>query len=365
MYTFNNVTVNDAVHIKDAFRQSIVDFPYLVGSESFDERSGASPPKTMLTVNNREEILPWLDHVLIGSPYGPFGDGGVEGNISSFGMIGDQNVVIGKIRIQQSRTRPDSCEMHPILGSVLSSNACYAKHTPSVKDTAAFGPGTSKASWNSQSMPERSSNGKYSYRTASELTKIQRTNAVNGKSEFNPPIISPFFYGVYGRYDFSGYAVDLPKSNPDGAHQIVKQLIQDKWIDEGTAFVTISITTYNPQINMFMFCQLYFEAPPGGFVSPGVTFRPFRMPGLKFKRPGESSGLVNYYLNRIIFSIWVLFWFIRLCLKLYNDYRSLDVWDVVDLTNLVLLSWVRTSFNGELQVPWLQHSTTTQVMIHT
>ena len=56
----------------------------------------------MLTVNNREEILPWLDHVLIGSPYGPFGDGGVGGNISTFGMIGDQNVVIGKIRIQQS-----------------------------------------------------------------------------------------------------------------------------------------------------------------------------------------------------------------------------------------------------------------------
>ena len=43
--------------------------------------------------------------MLIGSPYGPFGDGGVGGNISTFGMIGDQNVVIGKIRIQQSRTR--------------------------------------------------------------------------------------------------------------------------------------------------------------------------------------------------------------------------------------------------------------------
>ena len=38
---------------------------------------------------------------------------------------------------------------------------------------------------------------------------------------------------------------------------------------------------------------------------------------------------MNYYLNRVIFSIWVLFWFIRLCLKLYNDYRSLDIWDVV------------------------------------
>ena len=60
---------------------------------------------------------------------------------------------------------------------------------------------------------------------------------------------------------------------------------------------------------------------------------------VEIQRPGESSGLVNYYLNRIIFSIWVLFWFIRLCLKLYNDYRSLDIWDVVDLTNLVLLSW--------------------------
>ena len=45
LYTFNNVTVNDAVHIKDAFRQSIVDFPYLVGSESFDERSGSISSK--------------------------------------------------------------------------------------------------------------------------------------------------------------------------------------------------------------------------------------------------------------------------------------------------------------------------------
>ena len=26
-------------------------------------------------------------------------------------------------------------------------------------------------------------------------------------------------------------------------------------------------------------------------------------------------------------------------MKLYNDYSSLDIWDVVDLTNLVLLSW--------------------------
>ena len=99
------------------------------------------------------------------------------------------------------------------------------------------------------------------------------------------------------------------------------------------------MTTYNPQANMFMYCQLYFEAPPSGFVSPGATFRPFRMPGLKFKTPGGSDSLFDYYLNRAIFSIWVLFWFTRLCLKGYHDYRSLDIWDVVDLVNLLLLTW--------------------------
>ncbi len=338
IYTFNNVTVNDAVHIKDAFSQSLVDFPYILGNESFDERAGAAPRKTMWNVKNRADIMPWIDKVLIGSPYGPFGSGGVA-NTSNFGMVGDQNVVFGKIRIRQVRTKPDSCTMHPVLGTVLTARACYESHSPQFKDTASFGPGTAKAAWNDLPMPERGEDGKYTYRTARELSLIKRTTPVDGKSEFYATLVSPFFYGVYGRYDFGGYAVDLPKGDPKHAHQIVKQLISDNWIDEGTAFVTVSMTTYNPQANMFMYCQLYFEAPPSGFVSPGATFRPFRMPGLKFKTPGGSDSLFDYYLNRAIFSIWVLFWFTRLCLKGYHDYRSLDIWDVVDLVNLLLLTW--------------------------
>ena len=87
-------------------------------------------------------------------------------------MVGNQNVVFGKIRLRQLRTKPDSCEMHPILGSVLSARACYESHNPGVEDTTPFGPGTSKANWNTAAMPERGVDGTYSYRTATELATI-------------------------------------------------------------------------------------------------------------------------------------------------------------------------------------------------
>ena len=334
LYTWNNVQVNDAVHVKDSYLQSIVEYPYVLSTDAFDEKSGAAPRRTMLTLGHRSDILPWMKSVLLSSPYSAYG------NNESLGYIGAHNRVIGAVRLKQVKTRKDSCEINVALRTVLSTSVCYDTHSPQNTDKEAFGPGTAKLASNPATMPERV-NGMYSYRNQKELSKSDYVVPVDGQTTFEAPIdvVRNFWNGEYGSYEHGGFAVDLPRMDRPVAIGIVDQLMEDNWIDDSTAFVTVSMTTYNAHLNLFMYTQLYFECPPSGLIHTGAIFRPFRMPGLKFMRPSDGSDNTN----RILFSLWVIFWMGMLLKKVWVNYRSLDFWDAIDLMNLLMLSFQFTN----------------------
>jgi hypothetical protein len=327
LYTWNNVAVNEAVHVKDAYLQAIVEYPYLLGTESFDERSGAIPKRTMANVGSRENILPWMKKAFVSSPYGPYGKN------TSLGYIGLHNRVIGAIRLQQVRTKTDSCVINPALGSAISASSCFTSHAPSNTDKKDYGPGTAKAAWNSAPMVERVG-GKYKYREESELVVSKYMVPVDGESTFNAPTSLTPWPGLYGNYEHGGFAVDLPRDNSEQVNDIIDQLVEDSWVDDSTAFVTLSMTTYNAHLNIFMYAQMYFECPPSGFINSGAIFRPFKMPGNQYKRPSQESDDIN----RVMFSMWVVLAFLWFIYRMVYYYKESDIWDLIDVVNLSLLT---------------------------
>lgn len=131
------------------------------------------------------------------------------------------NRLLGSVRLRQLRVRPDSCQMTPKMEEFVEN--CYGPYNEDTKDTAPFGPG-----------------GKYTY-------------SDDGRA--------PVHHGLdFTAYDSGGYIVDLPY-NPLIAAQVLQELEDDNWFNEGTRALLVTMNLYNPNMNMFstcLFVSLFF-----------------------------------------------------------------------------------------------------------
>lgn len=151
------------------------------------------------------------------------------------------NKLIGGIRLRQLRVRNNSCEIPPYMRQVAK-DVCYANsYDSTTKDTAPFGP-----------------DGKYTYTAEKDSRSVS-------------------IWGYAGDwYEGGGYIVDIPLGS-NFTHEI-ETLINDRWYDQGTRAIIISLCTLNVHLDARMAVSyLILEMQAGGAITPTQVTKLFRM----------------------------------------------------------------------------------------
>ena len=143
----------------------------------------------------------------------------------------------------------------------------------SKKDTLTILAPTNKSCFYDYSiLNEDKSNYSLSWRDYNE-TQIDSSNLTQLAFTFTKSKIlkdNPHF-GKYGNYLGGGYVYkmigDLKSIKKD-----LLSLQQMKWIDHKTRAIFIEFTLYNPNVNLFSYCNLLFELLPTGAIIPTSKF---------------------------------------------------------------------------------------------
>jgi hypothetical protein len=114
---------------------------------------------------------------------------------------------------------------------------------------------------------------------------------LNGNTtyEYQDDPFNELIIGQKKSYDNSGYGVDIPLSIPKDFFKVINKLIENKWVDEKTKSVMLTMNFYNPTHDLFLTMRILYEN-----VMPNIVFT------------GDDYGITdltpffNYYL---IFSI--------------------------------------------------------------
>jgi hypothetical protein len=352
VYAMNNVVLYGAASLTNSIKQQLADPPFQTVSADLNTMTKrkedglwsthgitwttdaygfsiphAYPNTTYLSLSEKsfdeiasvDDFWSWIDQVVLNNPYGPFSSAhqqATSSNSSARSNIAGYNTVLGAVRIRQLRVKKDSCKVNEVLESYRDgemgqdhfSKECYTKYTKSVEDESPFGPGTQAE--HGTYFSERGTDGKYTWKSSSTLNKIEYIDNTGNVAYIDQGMAS-FVSSIVGKaasYGYSGYKVDLPSYNRTQAKKVVGQLVKDKWIDDATAVVFLSFTTYNANENVFAFTHLMVEFPGSGMVIPSVAVRPYRVPGMRGKRTGSFD---DFWLV-IIFNIFVLVYLIRL-----------------------------------------------------
>jgi hypothetical protein len=338
LYVFTNVPVADTYATQTAIHDAVVDRPWIV-TNSTKDTSHDVLRNTLRQIEKPADVWEWLlygfTNLETSSNTGPF---------SPTRRIADWNVVLGAVRLRQIRLKNTNCEVGKtkITSSldIFAGTDCHGTATVSAIETAAFGPGTIK-NMTTAPMIERSVTGQYRYQSASDLAYVLHKDGITKIPILNAP--SWGIEGNYGVYDYGGYVIDLPAGDVVNAHDIIQQLQLDQWLDDATAGLVVSFTTYNPNLNMFTYNRILLEYTGTGLVKLLIVCRPFQMPALfnQFQKSDDQSqvAFITY-----LFMINVFGWLAELLWRGCKSCTSpdpsnkFDVWGWIDLFNLILLS---------------------------
>jgi hypothetical protein len=84
------------------------------------------------------------------------------------------------------------------------------------------------------------------------------------------------YFGKYSTYLGGGYVYNLT-GNLSSIQDDLLSLQQMSWIDKRTRVVLIEFSLFNPNINLFSFCQMVFELLPCGTIIPSFKFTTFNL----------------------------------------------------------------------------------------
>ena len=139
------------------------------------------------------------------------------------------------------------------------------------------------------------------------------------------------YFGEYTQYTGGGYVYML---NP-GSITVKNDLLalqQSNWIDKRTRAVFIEFTLYNPNLNLFSFCEMLFEIIPSGNILPRISIIPASL--WSTDREVAITGCLACYLVVITILMTVE---IRSIKKNGLRYYA-QFWSLLDWT-LFALSW--------------------------
>ncbi|KAE8744965.1 hypothetical protein FOCC_FOCC008377 [Frankliniella occidentalis] len=137
-----------------------------------------------------------------------------------------------------------------------------------------------------------------------------------------------WFRGLISYYNSAGYYFSLIDADQLSYYE------ENNWIDEQTRAIFIDFTVYNININLFCVCQILFELPPSGGITPSYLFSTVKL--IRYNDEYDHRVMAC----EILFAVFCIYYSIELiCDIIYfklNFWRKLDNW--IDSLNLAL-SW--------------------------
>ena len=231
-----------------------------------------------------------------------------------------QNIPIGSLRIRSKHVRNDTCSVNGNFYPTNFTKTCYGAY--------------------SFKNEKRDPIGKDGY----------QWNFTDGCDGW--PLM--YIQGQYGRYDCSGYNVDIPFNTSFAtALQTIADLRRGSFaLIVSVRLLSIEFITYNPAIDAFTSAKMFVEVTEGGGYIPQQRFRPFRV------QNGKDAGWGFYY---IFFAFVVFIYTIgfimdwRRHVRITHSHLSfiIDLWNFLEIINLasfyvvfgLVFFWWNTSVN--------------------
>jgi hypothetical protein len=226
--------------------------------------------------------------------------------------VGNENFVLGLVRLRQLRVRNDSCVIPDDFKNEIAE--CFSDYASSLEEKRPYGP-----YWGQN----------YTNQTTFNAWTWNSEKQLKGSS----------YQGLMNAYSGSGYVQTL-SMDPEETVAILWDLFSNLWIDRATRVVFVDIMTYNPNINLFGQVKLAFEMPATGGVVPTYAIRPVKL--LRYVSAMDYIVLIFEFL----FTLYILYYFVEECIEIKRHKWSYfkSIWNILDIV-IICMSIVCIVFN--------------------
>ncbi|XP_061167212.1 polycystin-1-like protein 2 [Saccostrea echinata] len=124
--------------------------------------------------------------------------------------------------------------------------------------------------------------------------------------------------GEYSTYSGGGYILKFVK-NRVNAHLLLDELVQYKWISRHTRAIFLEFTTYNPNVNLFVYAMFLVEFPEVGGAFTWTDTQAFK----------PVLNLASLHFSIVVFYIVFMLYYIYLLLKMIWRFKELGCLTVI------------------------------------
>ncbi|KAM6916243.1 polycystin-2-like protein 1 [Xenentodon cancila] len=214
-----------------------------------------------------------------------------------------ENMLLGVPRMRQIKIKNNSCKVHQDFKDEIM--GCFDVYNEKKEDDVSFGLINGTA---------------WTYHTEKEIT---------GSS----------YWGLLTTYSGAGYYQDLNRTKEESA-DIVKELMDNLWLDRGTRAVFVDFSTYNANINMFCVIRLVVEFPATGGAIPSYQIRTVKL--IRYITRWDHFILGC----EMVFCVFILYYVVEeiLELRIHKFSYLKSIWNILDIL-VILLALVAIIFN--------------------
>ena len=136
--------------------------------------------------------------------------------------------------------------------------------------------------------------------------------------------------GSFNTYQGGGYPAVLGY-NVDTASRVLNETLGLQWVDRQTRAVILEFTVFNANTNLISIAKYFYEV-----LATGVAYTTRRIETLELYSTG-SGALVFYLICQFLFLIMVLFYLIKMLIRIYRHRLGFfkHVWNMVDFLMIV------------------------------
>ncbi|XP_073338526.1 polycystin-2-like protein 1 [Pagrus major] len=214
-----------------------------------------------------------------------------------------ENMLLGVPRMRQIKILNNSCKVHNDFEDEIT--GCFDVYNDKKEDDLSFGLINGSA---------------WTYHTEKEI---------KGSSH----------WGLLTTYSGAGYYQDLNRTKEESAI-VLKELVDNLWLDRGTRAAFIDFSTYNANINMFCVIRLVVEFPATGGAISSYQIRTVKL--IRYITTWDYFILGC----EMVFCLFILYYIVEEILELrihkFSYFKS--IWNILDII-VIMLAIVAIVFN--------------------
>uniref|UniRef100_UPI0037E73607 polycystin-2-like protein 1 n=1 Tax=Semicossyphus pulcher TaxID=241346 RepID=UPI0037E73607 len=214
-----------------------------------------------------------------------------------------ENMLLGVPRMRQVKIMNNSCQVHSGFQDEIT--GCFDVYNEKKEDDLSFGLFNGTA---------------WTYHTE---------NKIKGSSH----------WGLLTTYSGAGYYQDLSRTKEESAI-LLRELVDNLWLDRGTRAAFVDFSTYNANINMFCVIRLLVEFPATGGAIPSYQIRTVRL--IRYITHWDYFILGC----ELVFCLFIFYYVVEEILELqihtFSYFKS--IWNILDIV-VIMLAIIAIVFN--------------------